>query len=35
MAWERWGEHCHYNSDLVVELALKLAEKMYERSKMD
>lgn len=31
----RWGEHCHYNSDLVVELALKLAEKMYEESKMD
>lgn len=22
----RWGEHCHYNSDLVVELAMKLAE---------
>lgn len=20
----RWGEHCHYNSDLVVELAMKL-----------
>lgn len=31
----RWGEHSHYNSDLVVELALKLAEKMYEESKMD
>lgn len=31
----RWGEHCHYNSDLVVELALKLAGKMYEESKMD
>lgn len=22
----RWGEHCHYNSDRVVELAMKLAE---------
>lgn len=21
----RWGEHCHYNSDLVVELSMKLA----------
>ena len=21
----RWGEHCHYNSDLVVELAMNLA----------
>lgn len=21
----RWGEHCHYNSDVVVELAIKLA----------
>ena len=31
----RWGEHSHYNSDLVVELALTLAEKMYEESKMD
>lgn len=24
----RWGEHCHYNSDAVVELAMKLAEKI-------
>lgn len=24
----RWGEHAHYNSDLVVELAVKLAEEM-------
>ena len=24
----RWGEHCHYNSDLVVELAMNLAEKI-------
>lgn len=23
----RWGEHCHYNSDVVVELAMRLAEK--------
>lgn len=23
----RWGEHCHYNSDEVVELAMKFAEK--------
>lgn len=24
----RWGEHEHYNSDLVVELAMKLADRM-------
>lgn len=24
----RWGEHCHYNSDLVVELAMKLADRL-------
>lgn len=24
----RWGEHCHYNSDLTVELAMSLAEKI-------
>lgn len=24
----RWGEHCHYNSDLTAELALSLAEKI-------
>lgn len=24
----RWGEHEHYNSDLAVELAMKLAEKL-------
>lgn len=24
----RWGEHEHYNSDLVVELAVKLADRM-------
>lgn len=24
----RWGEHSHYNSDLVVELAMNLAEKL-------
>lgn len=24
----RWGEHCHYNSDLVVELAMKLSEEI-------
>ena len=24
----RWGEHCHYNSDLTVELAMNLAEKI-------
>ncbi len=23
-----WGEHSHYNSDLTVELALKLADEM-------
>ncbi len=26
----RWGEHCHYNSDVVVELALQLAEKLVQ-----
>lgn len=25
----RWGEHQHYNSDLTVEKAMQLAEKMY------
>lgn len=25
----RWGEHQHYNSDLVVELALNMAQAMY------
>lgn len=24
----RWGEHCHYNSDLTAELAMTLAEKI-------
>ena len=24
----RWGEHCHYNSDVVVERAMDLAEKI-------
>ena len=24
----RWGEHCHYNSDLVAERAMKLAEEL-------
>lgn len=24
----RWGEHCHYNSDLVVELAMNLAQRL-------
>lgn len=24
----RWGEHCHYNSDLVVELGMKLAQRL-------
>ncbi len=24
----RWGEHCHYNSDLVAELAMKLAKRL-------
>ena len=24
----RWGEHCHYNSDLTVELAINLAKKI-------
>ncbi len=26
----RWGEHQHYNSDLTVELTMKLAEKLVE-----
>lgn len=25
----RWGEHNHYNSDLVVELAIRLAERLH------
>lgn len=25
----RWGEHQHYNSDLTVELAMKMADKLY------
>lgn len=24
----RWGEHCHYNSDVVVELAMQLARQL-------
>ena len=24
----RWGEHQHYNSDVTVDLAMKLAEKL-------
>ena len=24
----RWGEHCHYNSDLVVDLAMNLAQSL-------
>ena len=24
----RWGEHQHYNSDVTVDLALKLANKI-------
>lgn len=27
----RWGEHQHYNSDVVVDLALKMAEYMMEK----
>ena len=26
----RWGEHQHYNSDLTVELAIKMAERMIK-----
>jgi len=26
----RWGEHNHYNSDLVVELAMNLADRLYK-----
>ena len=28
----RWGEHQHYNSDLTVELAMKLADKLSGRN---
>lgn len=24
----RWGEHAHYNSDVVVELAMDLVQKL-------
>lgn len=24
----RWGEHCHYNSDVVVDLAMRLADRI-------
>ncbi len=24
----RWGEHCHYNSDVVVDLAMQLASQL-------
>lgn len=27
----RWGEHCHYNSDVVVELAMQLAARIAGR----
>ena len=27
----RWGEHCHYNSDVVAELAMKLAVELKEK----
>ena len=30
----RWGEHCHYNSDVVVELAMRLAERLKRRGEM-
>ncbi len=26
----RWGEHCHYNSDVTVELAINLAEELVK-----
>ena len=26
----RWGEHCHYNSDVVAELAMKLAVELKD-----
>lgn len=32
MAWDGGGEHQHYNSDKVVELAVKLAEQLEERN---
>jgi protoporphyrinogen oxidase len=27
----RWGEHCHYNSDVTVDLAIKLAKEIAVR----
>lgn len=27
----RWGEHQHYNSDVTVDLAIKLAEEIYQQ----
>lgn len=29
----RWGEHQHYNSDVVVDIAIKKAEELFERVK--
>ena len=26
----RWGEHCHYNSDVVVELAMQMARRLLQ-----
>ena len=28
----RWGEHCHYNSDVTVELAMKAAEEIKQKN---
>ena len=31
----RWGEHEHYNSDVIVERAITLADKLIKRSQLD
>jgi len=31
----RWGEHCHYNSDVSVELAMNLADYFLGLQKID
>lgn len=30
----RWGEHSHYNSDVVVDLSIRLAEKIVKNGKI-
>ena len=28
----RWGEHAHYNSDVTVDLAIKLADRLLQNT---